>query len=298
MFAINAPYLDLDKIYESGQNHRWIKLKKKKYVVIDGKQSVKVFQQKDKLVFNCSEESFFTKWFWYFDMKTDYEKINQAIKRIDFDLKVCSVRGKGIRTLHLDLFESMVVALLNKLQIKNVKGKIDLLSVECGPEHNQSMREDGRIRWYEFPNAEEILWMKDKLKKQFNMMFNYKLDVLFDFCESITEGWIDLDLIESMETHNEVRDYLAEFDYFDLEGIQYICSRSLGIDLDSYLFSNNMLKGINQLYQIDGEDFVEWFGEDLCNIQGYKSVDVAMQYIENNYLNPPTERELEKWERP
>ena len=76
MFVIEVPYINLDQIYESGQVFSWIKLRDSKYVIPFGNQALKIEQQKERLIMNCTDEQFYNIWFYYFDMNTDYMTIN------------------------------------------------------------------------------------------------------------------------------------------------------------------------------------------------------------------------------
>ena len=46
MFVIEVPYFNLDKIYESYQAPRWIKLKESKYVIPHRDKALKIEQEK------------------------------------------------------------------------------------------------------------------------------------------------------------------------------------------------------------------------------------------------------------
>ena len=53
MFVIEVPYFNLDKIYESYQAPRWIKLKESKYVIPHRDKALKIEQQKTRLIMSC-----------------------------------------------------------------------------------------------------------------------------------------------------------------------------------------------------------------------------------------------------
>lgn len=292
MFVITVPYLDLDKIYESGQAIRWKKLKSKKYVIINGDKAVKVQQQKDRLLFSCSEEEFYSVWFKYFDMKTDYQDIGRRLRAASTELKICSVRAKGIRLIKTDLMESLFTALLIGIGVKNPFAKISLLSTLCGEEHHQSMREDGIINWFAFPCPESILEIKDKLKSQYDINFDYKVNKLIEFCDYIVEGWLNPEMLLECNTIDDVKECLEEYEWFTEESIRYLCLHSsLDIKADPTIdeASKNALE---KVVDADCDTFFEWYIEDIHGI-----VEYVLLYAIYNYNNPPTERELERWER-
>ena len=216
MFSIEVPEINLDKIYESGQNARWIKLKNKKYVIINGEKVVKVLQQKGRLIFNCSEEDFFNIWFNYFNLNKDFVTMMLQAKRIDNDMKIKMTRAKGIRLLKLDCFESLAASVLIASGLENIKGKLDILAVRCGTEHLQAMREDGRINWFAFPTAEQILEKKKELIDECNIAFGYRIKSLIAFCEDVFNGYIDLEEFQSITSKKKLKEYLSRFEHINI----------------------------------------------------------------------------------
>ena len=292
MFVITVPYLNLDKIYESGQAIRWKKLKKSKYVIIDGKKAVKVEQQKDRFLFHCSEEEFYDIWFKYFDMNKDYEAVSYKLRQVSLELKICNARARGVRIIKTNLLESLFVAFLIGIGVKNPYSKINLLSTLCGPEHRQSMREDGVITWFEFPSPEEILEKRDTLKSQYGINFDYKVGKLLEFCDYINEGWLDLEVLLKCKTEEEIKDFLSEFEWFNEQAINYLCLHS-SLDIKTKPIINDKDRNaLEIIMNCDLETFMEWYEEDIKDVMEY-----VLQFIIYNSINPPTERELERWER-
>ena len=190
MFVIEVPYINLDQIYESGQVFSWIKLRDSKYVIPFGNQALKIEQQKERLIMSCTDEQFYNIWFYYFDMNTDYLAINYSVKRIDEYMKICANRGSGVRILRQDLFEMIITfALATATNIPRIKAMVESISKVCGIEHKQSMREAGRITWYEFPTPQSILENQDKLDQ---CKLGYRKDIIIGLCQDIVDGWLDL----------------------------------------------------------------------------------------------------------
>ena len=177
MFVIDIPYFNLDQIYNSGQVPRWIQLRqspeKSSYVVIHKDKALKIEQIRNKydwnnhrILMNCSEEEFFNIWFHYFDLKTDYVKENAHIKKMNGKFKKIANRGAGIHIIKQDPFETYIYTKIVEVYgYSKARKAINHIAEVCGVQHTQSMREAGRITWYEFPTAEMILENFDKLKK-------------------------------------------------------------------------------------------------------------------------------------
>lgn len=173
MFVIEVPYFNLDHIYNSGQAPRWIKLKEGKYVIPHKDKALKVEQQRNKydwtkyrLVFSCTEEDFYNTWFNYFDLRTNYMEENIKIKHLGGKFKIAAIRGHGIHVLNQDTFEMYVFTkMIEKVGYEKASRALNHIAEVCGVKHIQSMREAGKITWYEFPTPEMILEKIDKLKK-------------------------------------------------------------------------------------------------------------------------------------
>ena len=173
MFVIEVPYFNLDQIYESGQCPRWIKLKESKYVIPFRDKALKIEQQRDKydltryrLIMSCSEEDFYNIWFNYLDLKMDCLAENNKIKRLGGKFKIPANRGNGIHILQQDCFEAYVLSkLITYVGYKKSATAMNHIAEVCGVKHKQSMREAGRITWYEWPTPEMILKNNHKLGK-------------------------------------------------------------------------------------------------------------------------------------
>lgn len=158
MFVIQVPYFSLDHIYNSGQAPRWIKLKESHYIIPHEDKALKIQQQKDRLIMNCSENDFYNIWFNYFDLQTDYCLLNNDIKRLGGKFKKIAVRGCGIHILNQNEFETYVFSkLIENVGWIKAKELMNRIAQTYGVEHVQSMREAGRVTWYEWPTPELML---------------------------------------------------------------------------------------------------------------------------------------------
>ena len=75
-------------------------------------------------------------------------------------------RGVGIHIIKQDPFEAYIYSKIVEVYGYSKASKaINHIAEVCGIKHVQSMREAGKITWYEFPTPEMILENLDKLKK-------------------------------------------------------------------------------------------------------------------------------------
>lgn len=262
MFVIETPYFNLDHIYNSGQAPRWIKLKEGKYVIPFRDKALKVEQQRDKydwtkyrLILSCSEEDFYNIWFNYFDLRMDCFNENGNIKRLGGKFKVIANRGHGIHILNQDQFEAYVLSkIITNAGYEKARVAMNHIAETCGVCHKQSMREAGRITWYEWPTPEMILEKFDKLKKMGKI--NRWLKKL---CEAIINDGFDI-----IKSDNELFRLLGMHDtkVFPLAEIEDTLIKNFGENPD---------------------EFVDWY---LCDIE---NKGLVYLYILHHIMNKPKE---------
>lgn len=258
MFVIEIPYFNLDHIYNSGQAPRWIKLKEGKYVVPFKDKALKIEQQRDKfdwtnhrLILSCTEEDFYNIWFTYFDLKMDCVIENRKIKNLGGKFKIPANRGHGIHLLNQDPFEMYIFSkLVMMVGYEKAKVAINHIAETCGIKHVQSMREAGKITWYEWPTPEMILEKFDKLKRMGK--FNEWLKQL---CKELVIGSVvydENDLFRLFGMH--------DLSVFPLAGIEDVLEKN---------FDENP------------EEFADWYLSEIEN------KGLVYMYIVHHIINRP-----------
>ena len=255
MLVIEVPCFNLDRIYNSKQAPRWIKLKESKYIVIHKDKALKVEQQKSRLIMSCSEQEFYDIWFEYFDLKTDYFGENYKIEKLGGKFKIPARRGNGIHILNQDQFEAYVLAkIITNAGYKKAFVAMNHIAETCGVCHKQSMREAGRVTWYEWPTPELILENFDKLKKMGKI--NAWLKKL---CEAIVNDGFDIS-----KSDNELFRLFGMHDttVFPLAGVEETLVKNFGEN---------------------PEEFADWYLTDIEN------KGLVYMYIAHHILNKPKE---------
>lgn len=262
MFVIEVPHFNLDHIYNSGQVPRWIKLKESKYVVMHKDKVLKIEQQRDRfdlnkyrLIMSCTEEDFYNIWFEYFDLRTDYMDLNSKVKKLGGKFKVPANRGSGIHILNQDPFEVYVFTkMVANVGYIRACLAINHIAEACGKKHVQSMREAGRITWYEFPTPEMILENFDNLKKMGKI--NSWLKRL---CEAIV-----YDHYAFTKCGNELYELFAKHNtsVFPINGIEQTITKNFGCP---------------------AEEFADWYLYD------FENKGLVYMYILHHIMNPPEE---------
>ena len=266
MFIIEVPYFNLDHIYNSGQAPRWIQLKQtpesSKYVIPYKDKVLKIEQQRDRLdwtkhrlIMSCTEEDFYNIWFNYFDLRMDCFHENMKVKRLGGKLKVPANRGNGIHILNQDPFEAYVLSkIITNAGYEKAFIAMNHIAETCGICHKQSMREAGRITWYEWPTPEMILEKFDKLKKMGKI--NAWLKKL---CEAIINDGFDV-----TQSDNELFRLFGmhETNVFPLAGIEDTLAKNFGEN---------------------PEEFADWYLTDIEN------KGLVYMYIVHHIINKPNE---------
>lgn len=252
MFVIEVPYFNLDQIYNSKQVPRWIKLKESKYVIPFRNKALKIEQQKERLIMSCTEEEFYNIWYKYFDLQTDYFALNNKIKKLK-KFKVLANRGSGIHIINQDIFETYVFTKIVKdVGYDKAKVAVNHIAEVCGIKHVQSMREAGRVTWYEWPTPEMILENFDNLKKM-GKINNW----LKDECDAI----ISLGLVPN---NNELFKLFA----------QHMVSVFPTYGIEDTLRKN---------FDCEPEEFADWYLDEIEN------KGLAYMYILHHITNRPKE---------
>lgn len=249
MFVIEIPYFNLNHIYNSGQAPRWICLsksdEKSKYVIPYKDKALKIEQQRNKFdwtkyrfVMNCSEQDFYDIWFKYFDLSFDYHEENLRIKRLGKKFKVAANRGHGIHILNQDPFEAYVHSkLISKVGLHKAAELMNRIAQTYGIEHKQSMREAGRITWYEWPTPESML---EKLNKEKRSSGKVK-PFLKKLCDAIVNDSFDI-----TQSDNEL---------FRLFGMHDISAFPIN-DIEDILDVN---------FDCEPEEFADWYLDEIEN---------------------------------
>lgn len=261
MFTLEVPYFNLDHIYNSGQVPRWIQLKqspeKSIYVIPYKDKALKIQQQRNRfdwtnhrLIMSCTEEDFYNIWFDYLDLKMDCSRENRKIKKLGGKFKVPANHGHGIHLIKQDPFEAFVLSyIVEKVGYEKAKVAMNHIAETCGIKHVQSMREAGKVTWYEWPTPEMILEKHDKLKRMGSINLWLK-----SLCESLIKGghFAGNDLYMLFVGHDITR--------FPLDGIENVLVKN---------------------FDCEPEEFADWYLNEIEN------KGLVYMYIVHHILNKP-----------
>ena len=182
--------------------------------------------------------------------------LNIKARKAGGKFKVPINRGNGVHILNQDLFEVYVLTkMIAKVGYEKAGLAMNHIAETCGIKHVQSMREAGRITWYEWPTPEMILEKHDKLKKMGKINKWLK-----DLCDAI----VHKDYAYS-HNGNELYELLAKHDLsvFPTYGIEETIEKNFGCPID---------------------EFADWYLDEI------KAKGLMYMYIVHHILNRPEEQ--------
>lgn len=179
-----SDHIDLKQIAGSGQCFRW-KAEEDGYSVIAFGKHVTMSQREDGLEISCSDEEWSGIFAPYFDMSTDYNRIESLINASnDGHLAEAFAIGKGIRILRQDLWEVIVSFLISQNNnIPRIKGSVEALCRAGG------LRVEGYDDEYCFPNPSDL---DPAIFDSINLGLGYRAQYLKDmyFFASKNPEWL------------------------------------------------------------------------------------------------------------
>lgn len=167
MFVLNVPTISLEQTFRSGQYLRWHEVAKgAKYVVYSGDRVLKVEQHGKRLLFDCSQETFFSYWYDYFDIGFDYEHESAKVRAESSAVNYAAEINDKLHLIKQDPYDVLFTLALKGNARTSANKAWDLVCHACGERHRQGMKELGTLTWFEAPKPEEIIWNEEWLDPQ------------------------------------------------------------------------------------------------------------------------------------
>ena len=144
MYIIQIDHMNLNQIANSGQCFRWQKINDNTYKIPAFGRELTISQDRDLFTLSCDEIEWNSLWMNYFDLKTNYNEVENIIMESNDDfLKAAYQFGSGIRILKQELWEVIISFIISQNNnIPRIKKSIRKLCDETGGD---------------FPNYYEIL---------------------------------------------------------------------------------------------------------------------------------------------
>ncbi|MBE5938584.1 MAG: hypothetical protein E7265_11245 [Lachnospiraceae bacterium] len=190
---ISVSEFDIRQIADSGQCFRINKLDAAratdavKYSVIHEGKYLEVCQKNSSLVeLSCDEEEYEKIWKPYFDMDTDYKKIQNMIDSEDKFLLSAAEYGSGIRILKQEPWEMIISFIISQRKsIPAIKSSIEKLCKMCGDRIEVSNGE-----YYAFPDAYKVASLS--LEHLNSCGMGYRSGYISSVARQVAQGDIDI----------------------------------------------------------------------------------------------------------
>lgn len=189
----NLKNFELDHIFECGQCFRWKKQKDGTYIGIIKQGVLKIAKEGDSVNVSgeingdigeiCRE---------YFDLETDYQKIQEILCTDDENMKKAVAYGSGIRILNQDMWEMLISFIISAANnIPRISKTIENISTTYGKKINFENE-----TYYLFPSPEELSKASIEDLRKLNLGFRDKY--VFEATRKVLHKEIDLDDIAKM----------------------------------------------------------------------------------------------------
>lgn len=187
---------DLDQIFESGQEFRWVKENDGSYTGIVKDKILNLSQDGSTVYFNNTTlKDFQNIWYDYFGFDIDYKYIKETLSNIDDKMKTVIEHSGNQRILNQDKWETLIAFILStNNSIQMVEKVMNNLSIKYG-EYIDDF--NGR-QYYSFPSPEKLASLS--LEELRNCKMGFRDKYVKAASQAIVSGEINLDNIANLNT--------------------------------------------------------------------------------------------------
>lgn len=272
----NVKSFNLKDIFECGQCFRWNENKDSSYTGIVKNNVIKIYQNNNNLIVKSYGEDNIEELFnFYFDMKTDYEKIKIKLSRIDSYMLESIKYGEGIRILNQDLWETIMSFIISaNNNIPRIKGIIEKLSRTYGNEiiwNNE--------KYYSFPTVNQL--SKATVEDFRKLGLGFRDIRMYETTKMILEKQIDLEKLHQEKDTNIVREELLKLSGVGPKVADCILLFSTLKRFDVFPIDVWVRRVMNELYikntdetKVSKKQILEIAQEKFGNLSG-----IAQQYL-------------------
>ncbi|GAA0117239.1 DNA-3-methyladenine glycosylase family protein [Clostridium senegalense] len=195
---------ELKDIFDCGQCFRWNKTKDNTYIGVAYNKVIEIEKEGNNVIIHNSNLKDFNEiWCEYFDLKRNYSKIKEELKK-DPILDTAVAFGEGIRILKQEPFEiliSFIVSANNRIPM--IKRAINNISKKYGNE----LEYKGE-KYYSFPSVDRLIEASQEEIEEMGVGFRAKYIV--DSVDKVYNNVYNLEEIKSMDD-DECHEGLKQF---------------------------------------------------------------------------------------
>lgn len=201
----NVKSFNLTHIFECGQCFRWNENIDGSYTGIVKENVINIkMNNKDIYVKSFGKENLEELFYNYFDMKRDYDKIKNKLRKIDEHMEKSILYGEGIRLLNQDLWETIISFIISaNNNIPRIKGIIERISKKYGNQIVWNGEE-----YYTFPTPEQL--GKASVEDLRKLGLGFRDIRVFETTQKVLNKEIDLHKLHAELDTEIVREKLLE----------------------------------------------------------------------------------------
>ena len=187
---------DLDQIFESGQEFRWIKENDGSYTGIVRDKILNLSQDGSTVYFNNTTlKDFQNIWYDYFGFDIDYKYIKETLSNIDDKMKTVIEHSGNQRILNQDKWETLIAFILStNNSIQMVEKVMNNLSIKYG----EYIGDFNGRQYYSLPSPEKLASLS--LEKLRDCKMGFRDKYVKAASQAIVSGEINLDNIANLNT--------------------------------------------------------------------------------------------------
>lgn len=209
----------------------------------------------------------------YFDLKRDYDEIENSIIEKDKKISDAIIFSKGLRMIHQDPFETLIAYIISQNnRVPSIANSLNLLSINYGDKVIFNNKE-----YYLFPSLEKLSSLS--ISDFRNCKVGFRDKYLYEIVNSINNSELDLEKIYDM-TGDEALNYLIGFKGIGMKVASCILLFAYQ-KFDVYPIDTWVKKYMKEDYNIEGEKNIREF-----TLKTYKEYSgLAIQYMFNYKRN-------------
>lgn len=261
---------DIKDIMECGQAFRYTRLEDHVYEVIAFGQRIRVKQKRNDVWMSCSELAYQQLWQTYFDLSSDYLRMQEELIKVDHRMAAYIDRKPGIRILRQEAFEMLITFILS--QNKSMPQIKQLVARIC--ETYGDVIKDNYGDYYAFPRPEQLSEVEDAEFR--SLKVGFRAPYLVDAIGKVVSGEVDLEALNNMTTEDARNSLLT------IKGVGRKVSDCVLLfayhRMDVFPLDVWMKRAVSHLYyqdeKVSDQQMLTFAAEKFGNLSG-----IAQQYL-------------------
>lgn len=268
-----------------GQIFRYETEEDNSYTIILSDRVINIKQEEDTLFVKSNNyDNLEEKIYSYFDLKTDYEKINRYIINKEKSLKEVVEKSNGLKMIQQNHFETVMEYIISaNNRVPAIKKSMNLLAMKYGKKINFENKE-----YYLFPEPKDLKNITiEELRSEMKVGFRDKY--IFNAIKAINSKEFDLNLLENLNT-SEALSMLMKYNGIGIKVASCILLFSYG-RFDVFPIDTWVKKYMQDTYGIGDVKTIEIMAKEKYS----KYSGIILQYMFHAKRNNNSWQKIKKW---